>query len=392
MLWSLDLTIFTEKTTTDVALHIAIGLIPFVVGIYFIEFIRVVLRCGKLRSNSTATMIFSPYAMKKVLNDLFILFWVIVIAEVIYFRQIPLLAMLMGEEISHFDFGIPGVHGFMFALGTALATLAFAMFQLTDDRSFINYTLIVLAVLILLVTRKVALVIAIQMVIVHVTFKGWKKLGLLFFFVALGVLIFGWIGDIRTGRDAFLGVAGLKVAYPDFLPSGLIWVYVYAITPMANYMSMLDAIVPSFVPVALISWLIPGGVIDFLTGAPEAASHSAFEYSWQVSGAFNVAAGYASIYPTLGGEWGVAIFSLLVGSVVGYYRRKNGFIPLMILTVLYSCSVLMVFNNNFMSLNVIFQVVIFLIAGFVYRRYTKSSVGHQKGNAIGISQSALDCS
>lgn len=46
--------------------------------------------------------------------------------------------------------------------------------------------------------------------------------------------MFGYMGDIRSGSSAFRAVARPTSSYPDWLPSGVLWFYIYITSPLAN--------------------------------------------------------------------------------------------------------------------------------------------------------------
>ncbi len=185
--------------------------------------------------------------------------------------------------------------------------------------------------------------------------------------------MFGFIGDIRTGREAFLNLAGLTVNYPEWLPTGFIWVYIYTITPIANYVNMTETLQPVFNPIDLVSWVIPPKILSGLFGVE---INGGFENDWQVSGAFNVATGFANVYPTLGGQMGVVIFSIMLGVLIIFFRKSKEFYQLLSYVTISASCVLLVFNNNLMSLNVVFQIVIYLFCA----QFSKTRIRRPKSS------------
>ncbi len=162
------------------------------------------------------------------------------------------------------------------------------------------------------------------------------------------------LGDIRTGRDLILNLANLRGNYPDWLPSGFIWIYIYVLTPMANYINFVQFTTPTNSPLDLVSWLVPTGIMAKLTGV---TTSDTFANDWQISGAFNIASGLATPYEAFG-HFGVVVFGGLIALITFFVRHRSSVSSLLTLVVIYACLGLMVFNNNFMSLNVAFQFVL----------------------------------
>ncbi len=133
------------------------------------------------------------YQMNKML---LCLFWVILLIEVAYFRQVPLISMAMGADVTHFDFGIPGLHGFLYAIGASAATISYALYLLTRQRRHLFQVATVLLVFVLLVTRKMFLVVGLQMLIFYIGLVGWRRIGRISIYVLAIVFLFGFIGDI----------------------------------------------------------------------------------------------------------------------------------------------------------------------------------------------------
>ncbi len=352
LLLTLDITEFTSDIDIiEAVLFSSAGLIPAVFLYWLLSFIYPI-------KKNTHVIYVDTDVVTYTLRPFYYLFLSILTFEFIYFGYIPIISMLRGADVTHFDFGLPGIHGFLYALGSALATIEGGLFIIARRyASLINISFL-LACFILLVTRKIVLTIFIQFFILYVYINGLKGLFRLFLLSFALILIFGLIGDIRTGRDLFLSLSALKIDYPDWLPSGFIWFYIYLITPLLNYVQMVKLTNSDFIVLDLFSWLIPPRVLAIFTGENDKSAFN-FENEWQISGAFNIASGFSSIYPTLGGHMGVVFFSLIIGFLLYKIRQPKSFSELMLAIVINGCALLMVFNNNFLSLNNIFQIVIF---------------------------------
>ena len=61
---------------------------------------------------------------------------------------------------------------------------------------------------------------------------------------------------MRSNRNAFISLAQPKFTYPDYLPSGFLWVYIYLVSPLNNVINNLDYS-PTYLPVNTVLPLFP---------------------------------------------------------------------------------------------------------------------------------------
>ena len=298
-----------------------------------------------------------PDKLKKRVDRLFLIFIALFFFEVAIAGNIPLISMMRGAEGSHFDFGIPSLHGFVLAFGVLISSVSYLVYLKTKERKYLYYPALINLIFALLVTRKMIVISVVQISVIHFYVKGFWSLrrGVYFSTFALVVIfVFGWIGDIRTGRELFLSLANTTENYPDWLPSGFMWVYIYLVTPILNFTNALHLNYNyeydwSF----LCSWF-PSVMRESLGCATGGAG---FDNYYQISGAFNVATGYLALYDSAG-YWGIGIFSALHGGVAAYaYKTLSVDIKSVLLYVLmFQITVMLIFSNGFLNLNVIAQL------------------------------------
>jgi oligosaccharide repeat unit polymerase len=77
----------------------------------------------------------------------------------------------------------------------------------------------------------------------------------------LFALIFGWSGDIRTGRDHIISQAAPSFSYPDWLPSAFIWIYIYFTSPLGNLNYNIE-ISQNILPFEIIGAILPSFIRD----------------------------------------------------------------------------------------------------------------------------------
>ena len=168
------------------------------------------------------------------------------------------------------------------------------------------------------------------------------------------ILVFGYIGDMRTGSEAFRQLAEPSSNYPDWLPSGALWVYIYVTTPINNLVNTAKTVTPAnnlLFPNAT-SLLFPSilrNVVYGQTGAVDAASGDL------VVDAFTVSTAYVGPLRDYG-MFGVACFSILMGAISVHYWRDRSLRGSLTYAVLGQCLVLSVFFNHLFYLPVITQI------------------------------------
>ena len=131
-----------------------------------------------------------------------------------------------------------------------------------------------------------------------------------FFFIA-AFLIFGYLGDIRSGRNVIIALGAPTFEYPDWLPSAFIWFYLYVCTPLNNVNHNID-ITPNYFPLETAGSLIPSFARNAFLGAFSGTQQ------WDlVSDNFNVGSLLQSFLVDFG-VTGSIFFTLLCG--IGFSR------------------------------------------------------------------------
>ncbi len=272
-LWTLLLFLYSLRfsdlllpLSTDAFLFFSASISMFLLG--YILFIIISKKCLiyiKLNHEIYKEWIFSRHTTK-VLSILTKVLIVGLITELIYFQNVPLVSLLgIGKIIRYTEFGFPGIHGLLNATLLVIITILFVRHLYKPSK--LNFTLILLAFSwpILLVTRQLFLTIAVQLIFLYIlikgaSFKGFVKIILMIFGL---IFIFGYIGDLRSGRDGIIALARPTIEYPDYLPSGLLWAYIYIVSPLNNVVNNVN-ITPYYAPIGTISGLIPSFARNYL--------------------------------------------------------------------------------------------------------------------------------
>ncbi len=269
---------------------------------------------------------------------------------------VPLISMINGADISHFEFGIQSIHGFLMSFGALLFTCWFIIYNI-DKKSrakCLFFMFLIICFFALSVTRKMIVVVFIQVALVSFTMRKRNSFFLkLAVYSLLCILVFGLIGDIRTGRDLFIELSRIP-NYPSWLPSGFGWVFIYITTPLLNLANAYSfAPDPTFDLSFMLKWL-PSFIRSIFIDNDRS---EVFLNFWQISGAFNVGSGFMSMYLSFGTA-GIFIFSFITGFLYKFLFLKVSNISWYLVFIIYtSCVYLLIFNNNFFNLNTVSQML-----------------------------------
>jgi oligosaccharide repeat unit polymerase len=261
--------------------------------------------------------------------------------------------MFTGSEKTYFDFGIPTIHGFLNGLISCLSLISFYEYLTTKKITYLLLALFIVFWGVIAVTRQIIIVNLIQYMVLYFILKRPKastiaRLIIITVFIGLS---FGWIGDARTGADKFINLAMPSESYPDKLPSGVLWVYMYAVTPLMNMLYTINTscgcesaffgnTIAPLLPSILRSLLLPTDRI---------------EKGNVISEAFNVSTAFVDSF-TDSGYVGVAIFTAIIAVPTIYFWHKTAVRDSIIFAILAQCLILTIFYNHYFSLPVISQV------------------------------------
>jgi len=248
------------------------------------------------------------------LKIIWIIFGLGISFEVAYFHAIPLLSLIgIGPAITYAEFGFHGFHGFVNSMFFAGCIVTFARTLLGSSKRKRLLVLVTVGYPVLVMSRQVLISVLLQYLFVYFSFRRPSPV----LFVRAGVtfiatfMAFGYLGDLRTGRDNIISVGVPSFEYPDWLPSAFIWAYIYLCTPLNNVNYNID-IAPHYFPVETAGSLIPSSIRD------DFLSELGGVRQWDlVSDALNVSSLLQSLLTDFGVS-GAIIVTLLCG--VGFSR------------------------------------------------------------------------
>jgi oligosaccharide repeat unit polymerase len=277
-------------------------------------------------------------------------------AEIVVSGGVPLFWLLSGSPKTYFDFGVQSLHGLLNSMILALGLCYTGIFARYGTRRYLLCSLGIIAWSVLLVTRSMMIVNLLQTGMVTVRYRGMPgKLGIKLVAVFLIIVIgFGVLGDLRSGAMIFRDLAQPTEAYPEWLPSGVLWVYIYLTTPLNNLTYTMSSLRP------VDDILFPNTTAPlFPTVIRSLVYGNSLETSLSgelVDSSFNVSTAYVGPFQDYGAI-GIVCFSLLVSALGAFYWRRTNFRDQLIYVVVGQCLLMTVFYNHFFSLPIITQIV-----------------------------------
>lgn len=235
--WSEILTPLNSKTVSFLILSALI--ISFPTIIY--QALKVVITATKNTKEivRTANQYNIHPEQKKKLRILFKGWAFFSLLEIGIFKSIPLLSFFgIGQNYTYYEWGIPTLHGLLNAVFSVISNYIFYIYLKTKRVKYLFYFFGCLIWPILLVSRILFLSIFVEALFIFLFFvkiRATTFFKSLVIFISI-ILVFGIVGDIRSGGDSsqINNLAKPTREYPQFLPSGFLWVYLYITSPISN--------------------------------------------------------------------------------------------------------------------------------------------------------------
>lgn len=284
--------------------------------------------------------------------------------EILYSGGTPSLWLITGNPKTYMDFGIPTIHGFMNSMLLAICLVRMGMAIRFGRRKDFLYPLWAVFWSIIVITRQLMMVFLLEAAVIYCTYRAVKVKRIVSALLGLLVLVylFGVIGDLRSGAASFLALAQPTSSYPEWLPSGVLWFYMYLSTPVNNLLYTFHTTQP------LYDWRFPNTLSQLLPSIIRKMFFSSAELG-RVNGdlvtqSFNVSTAFAGPFQDFG-LYGVLLISFLMSVLSGIYWRKRTFRDRLCYAVLCQSLLMTVFYDHFLLLPVITQLIWLYI--FFYR-------------------------
>jgi oligosaccharide repeat unit polymerase len=303
-----------------------------------------------------------------------LIFWFsMTLIEIIYSSGVPLYWLATGSDKTYFDFGLPSLHGL---LNSVILASSLVSYFLSKHSSFKVYIIVPWFITfwgVIVVSRNLIIVNFIQIIFLYLITNPPLKIR--YFIMGVPALMaivlgFGWLGDARSGADSFIELALPSSDYPNFLPSGVLWIYIYITTPLNNLVHQILNVNPewNWGLINAFSLLLPSVIRNLFYDSKD------FFKGDLVSEAFNVSTAYLDIYKDIG-FFGVFLLSLLVGYVSMKIWVGNRLKAIFSFSIISQCNVLSIFFNHYFYLPIIFQ---FIVVAFILGANGKLQIANDK--------------
>jgi oligosaccharide repeat unit polymerase len=276
--------------------------------------------------------------------------------EVIVSGGVPLLWALTGSSKSYTDFGIPSLNGLINSLILSISISYFLLFIVTKNRRDVAIPILVLCWSVVIINRNMMLVTLIEFAVIYVRIRKIRFAT----FVRLGsgilafVLAFGVIGDIRQGASGMIrDLAQPTDDYPMWLPSGVLWAYIYITTPVNNLIYNMEEIPPennALFP-STVATLFPSVIRVVIYGNEVGDAES----GQLVVSAFNVSTAYVGPYSDYG-IVGITLFSIMIACICQFFWFRESLRGILMFAVVTQCLAITLFFDHFFYLPVITQL------------------------------------
>lgn len=285
--------------------------------------------------------------------------WTIISAvEVVYSGGFPITT---GKV---YTFGLPSLHGFANAYGLTII-LAYSYLILSkavpksQQKIDILKILLILLYFYLLLTRQVIVVAIIEIIFIYIFLGGRVPWGKVIAVALIGIFLFGYVGNVRTGYDNFTQLAAMKSAHSSLF-TGFDWVYMYLVMTIGNLNKMFSMHITPFGGGYWMQAFLPTVISNMLYHDTLYPSINLF----LVTHTFNVSGFSSSFYLSYGVK-GLIIIGALYGGVSGYiYKRlktEKTMENIMLCSIIFQIVLLSFFDNLLLYLPVGFQLIITLL-------------------------------
>lgn len=271
---------------------------------------------------------------------------ILFIIEIIYSGGIPLIWNLTGSSKIYFDFGIPSVHGAF--NGMVICLGAYSFFKKTNDKYF--YLLIG----VLIFSRQIMISMVVEAVIFNLFVServNWKK----YIIIAIvGIIIFGALGNLRSGKETMNKVFEPKEEYAS-LPDSVKWVYSYMTFSISNFNNLVSMTNGNMNHgSSMLNALVPTAFLDIINVKVE------YNPFYLISLNYNTNTSFPEIYLDFGAV-GIFVYGVMLAFIGNLLYKKMNIFRTEKCILKYSVYVhnilLLFFVNMFLFLPVIVQFI-----------------------------------
>jgi oligosaccharide repeat unit polymerase len=280
--------------------------------------------------------------------DRWFLCWLAVtVVEVVFSGGLPIIWMLTGNARVYTEFGLPVVHVFLWSLLAVLAMGKFGLYLLYGNRRRLLIPVFQLLWGVIIVSRGQIMGALVQAAVLWLCLHAISLKKMLRAVIAsvIIVLMFGYMGDFRSGSAMFREVARPTSNYPGWLPSGYLWFYIYISSPLANLVHTTEMSKPANDPFfsRTVLFMFPTPLRNAIYG--QQFSEDQKDAGDLVTPTLTVSSAYVGPYLDYG-FWGIGSYSTLLGVISAYcWRRRSTFRDKLRYAIVGECLLFSVFWN-----------------------------------------------
>jgi oligosaccharide repeat unit polymerase len=274
---------------------------------------------------------------ERFLDISFFIILFLLLLEIVYSKGVPLFWLIKDIPKNYFEFGIPSFHGLLMSYILFYGTILYISIKIQFKKRFLVYFILIILSMVLLVTRQNLVILFVQILLAqHYLIKRINVLKLIPV-VLICVILFGLIGNFRTGLDVFVKVADIKNQNLSQFESGFYWVYMYLTMTIANINKLFNMGFEYFKGINMLQEVLPTVIIE-----------SFYNYNinpnarfWLVNPNFTVSGYMAAPYLDFG-IYGVIIYTFILGglSCLIYHKYlfrisfRNSFLYIILLQII----------------------------------------------------------
>ena len=260
---------------------------------------------------------------------------------------LPIIWLLTGNSKVYDEFGLPVIQVFLTALLAVLALGKFGLYLFYGNRRRLLVPACQILWGVVTVSRGLIMGAVVQAAVLWLCLRGFNLKRVLRVFAAsvLVVLMFGYMGDIRSGASSFRDLARPTSNYPEWLPSGVLWFYIYITSPLANLVHTTELSKPANDPLfsRTILFMFPTLIRNTVYG--KRFSEDQVDAGDLVTSSLTVSSAYVGPYLDYG-FWGIGWYSVLLGVISAYcWRRRSTFRDKLRYAAIGQCLLFSVFWN-----------------------------------------------
>jgi oligosaccharide repeat unit polymerase len=309
---------------------------------------------------------------KKILNRILYIWIFFTTLEIFLFGGVPFISVIIqgNYALDYTKFGIPSVHGLLNSLYFTVTTGYFLHYKLTKDKDSRKKLLLLLVWPFLVMSRATLLWVAIEILYIYLLFTkiNLKKICSIAFGIVLFIIIFGIIGDKRGEQqevrftDNFISNEYKETA--KNIPSGFVWVYLYATTPINNLVYNAN-LTPTYDFSKSFNSLIPSFIRKLIFKGNEKKPLKLYQEAFNVSSYF---ANYLSDFGHFGANILVGILQIII-TIIYFLSKKMKIGSILAYSAIFYAIFTSVFFDNFISLVTFSQILLgFFINKLLYKK------------------------